>query len=121
MIRSALLMLLLLAACASASYTYVDTVKSGERIDKPLYSVVVPPVSMGKESLAYGVAWNRYSKDGVPDDLAMNEGYSYSSYAAAVEVKRRFTRLQTIDDLKRYVTAELSLSFHNQMTRGNAA
>lgn len=105
--NAALLLLALLAGCAAHSYTYVDRVRSGQILDRPLYTVVVPAVSVFSRYPGKDVVWERYSRDGVPDDLILKEGYPHSSYAATVEVNDRLPNVRNIDDLKTYVTNEL--------------
>lgn len=104
---SALLFVSLLASCAGPTYTYVDRVRSGNVLDRPLYTVAVPALSVFSAYPGKDVQWERYSRDGVPDDLVLKEGYPHSSYAATVQVKGRLTNVRNIEDLKTYVSSEL--------------
>jgi hypothetical protein len=103
----ALLFVSLLASCAGPTYTYVDRVRSGEVVDRPLYAVTVPALSVFSAYPGKDVQWERYSRDGVPNDLILKEGYPHSSYAATVQVKDRLTNLRNIENLKMYVGSEL--------------
>lgn len=105
---SALLVVSLLAGCASPGPKYVDNVRSGAVLDRPLYTVAVPALSVFSAYPGKEVEWERYSRDGVPNDLILKEGYPHSSYAATVQVKGRLTSVRNIEDLKTYVRGELA-------------
>ena len=96
--------IILVCGCTSTHYTYLETIRVGTVIDRSLYSVAVPQ-SVSTD----GRVWERYSRDGVPEDLVLkySEGYILPSYAASITVKREFTRLATIEDLKNYVRDKL--------------
>lgn len=100
-------LVLLLAGCARHTYTYVDRVHSGQTLDRPLYTVAVPHVSVSSKYPGNDVIWERYNRDGVPDDLILKEGYSHSSYAASVEVNDRLQNVRNIDQLTTYVSSKL--------------
>ena len=102
-----LLLLSVLTGCASHTYTYVDSVQSGQILDRPLYTVIVPAVSVFSTYPGKDVSWERYSRDGVPNDLVLKEGYAHSSYAVRVEVNERLRNVGNIDELKAYVSGAL--------------
>jgi hypothetical protein len=102
-----LLVLSVIAGCAAHTYTYLDSVKSGQVLDQPLYTIVVPAVSVFSAYPGTDVSWERYRRDGAPDDLVLKEGYGHSSYAANVEVKDGLRNVRTIDELKAYVGGDL--------------
>jgi len=101
---ASLLLLSVLAGCAGHTYTYVDHVQSGQILDHPLYTVVVPAVSVFSTYPGKDVSWERYSRDGAPNDLVLKEGYAHSSYAASVEVTDRLQNVRNMDELKTYVS-----------------
>jgi len=103
----ALLFVSLVTSCAGPTYTYIDKVRSGEVLDRPSYEVTVPPLSVFSAYPGRDVQWERYSRDGVPNDIVLKEGYPHSSYAVTVQVKDRLTNLRNIEDLKTYVISEL--------------
>ena len=106
---SALIFVSLLAGCAGSppSYTYIDRVRSGETLDRNLYTVAVPPVSVFSSYPGKDVQWERYSRDGMPNDVILKEGYPHSSYAAIVEVNEQLKNVRNIEELKTYVSSEL--------------
>ena len=106
---SALLLVSLLAGCAGSppSYTYIDRVRSGETLDRNLYTVAVPPVSVFSSYPGKDVQWERDSRDDMPNAVVLKEGYPHSSYAATVEVNEKLRNVHNIEELKTYVSSEL--------------
>ena len=102
-----LLLLALIAGCAGHTYTYVDRVASGQVLDRTLYTVVVPAVSVFSTYPGKDVSWERFSRDGAPNDLVLKEGYAHSSYAASVEVNDRPRNVRSMEELKAYVSGDL--------------
>jgi hypothetical protein len=104
-----LVLLSVLAGCASNTntYTYVDQVQSGQVLDRALYTVVVPAVSVFSKYPGKDVSWERFSRDGAPNDLVLREGYGHSSYAANVKVDDESRNVRNVDELKAYVSRDL--------------
>ena len=95
------------AGCAGNTYTYVDRVQSGQVLDRALYTVVVPAVSVFSTYPGKDVSWERFSRDGAPNDLILREGYAHSSYAANVKVNEKMQSVRNINEIKAYVSTDL--------------
>jgi hypothetical protein len=65
---------------------------------------------MARSSIIDGLGWNRFNRNGKPDDLVLDEKYGHSSYPATVEVKRRSWRITTQDEMKRNTASDPALA-----------
>lgn len=67
--------------CSSVQYAPQGMAKSSETIDLPLYSAVVPAISVFKND-----PWKRFKRAGALNDLILTNGWQDESYAASITV-----------------------------------
>lgn len=89
----------LISGCSAEEYTYLEPIQSGTTIHRAIYSVEVP-----KSSPKDKRQWERYARNGKPDDLVLkhSEGLVLPSYAASIEVKRQVHEVGNLSELKSY-------------------
>jgi hypothetical protein len=109
---------LLLSGCAAEQYTYLEPIRSETIIQRSLYAVAVPASSVMDTR-----EWERFAKNGKPDDLVLkySEGLVLPSYAASIEVKRQVQKVGNMNELKSYVAKDPeyrnALEFHKPQSQ----